>query len=141
MDTHVPAAFGLVRDNFNEKLFTYLLPPGARLIRYDGSSPGDIVHLTLPIAGEWKSEIVESGQGNQEFYFIDIGHVLPMGLKFWKHRHELKGVGTETLIRDDMTFSTGNHVLDGLLYPIMYMAFLPRKQQYRKFFTTVVNQA
>ena len=141
LDTYVPVTFNVVRDNFNENLFTYLLPPGARLLRYDGSSPGDIVHLKLPVAGEWKSEIVESGQGDKEFYFVDIGRVLPMGLKYWKHRHELKGVGSETIIRDDMTYSTGNKLLDRILYPLMYMAFFPRKKQYRTYFMKLANPA
>lgn len=134
LNSHVPVSFRKVRDNFDRKLFTYLLPPGAKLLRYDGSSPGDIVHLSLPVAGEWQSEIVESGQDEGQFYFIDVGKVLPAGLKIWKHRHVLRSIGTETLIQDDMTYSTGFKVLDIIMYPFMYFAFFPRKQQYSKYF-------
>jgi hypothetical protein len=139
LDSQVPVSFSTVRDNFDQKLFTYLLPPGAKLLRYDGSSPGDIVHLSLPLAGEWQSEIVEAGHEEDQFYFIDVGNVLPAGLKFWRHRHELRSIGSETLIRDDMTYSTGNRFLDIIMYPFMYLAFLPRKRQYRKYFLQLNN--
>ena len=82
-----------VSERFDEDLFRYLLPPGAQLIEFGGSKKGDIVHLKLPIAGEWVSEITESGSSDDTNYFIDEGRVLPFPLKRWKHKHILQREG------------------------------------------------
>jgi len=119
---------------FDRRLFEYLLPPGAKLIRFDGSNEGDIVHLRLPIAGEWISRITASHRDERHCYFIDEGVKLPIGLKDWRHKHVVRKDGAGAAIVDDIHFSSGNAILDRLLYPVMYMAFAPRKRRYRTFF-------
>ncbi len=126
-----------VQARFDEDLFRYLLPPGAALIQYDGSKKGDIVHLKLPVAGDWVSEITEHGRTEQGSYFIDEGRQLPFPLKRWKHRHVLHRDGDHTIIEDDMHFSSGNRVLDLLLYPALFLAFLPRVWQYKAYFNNL----
>ena len=81
LESIVNAPIDKVKSHFAKDLFTYLLPPGAKLLRFDGSQTGDIVHLRLPGAGEWMSEIVSHGEGEGEWYFVDQGKILPMGLK------------------------------------------------------------
>ena len=63
-------------DRFDQDLFLYLLPPGAQLIEFGGSKTGDIVHLKLPLAGEWISDITEHGHSEDRCYFIDEGRKL-----------------------------------------------------------------
>ena len=63
--------FTEVYKRFDRNLFSYLLPPGAQLIEFGGSKKGDIVHLKLPLAGEWISEITENGISAEVCYFID----------------------------------------------------------------------
>ena len=58
-----------VYDRFDQDLFAYLLPTGAQLIEYGGSKKGNIVHLKLPIAGEWISEITEDGNATDTRLF------------------------------------------------------------------------
>lgn len=126
-----------VHENFDEELFKYLLPPGAKLMHYGGSKTGDIVHLKLPLAGTWKSEITDHGELEGEFYFVDEGVKLPFPLKRWKHRHILQKNGEQTIVVDNMEFSTGFIISDALVYPFLYMAFAPRKRQYKKYFSKV----
>lgn len=126
--------FTEVYKRFDRNLFSYLLPPGAQLIEFGGSKKGDIVHLKLPLAGEWISEITENGISAEVCYFIDEGRKLPFPLKKWKHKHILHNAGKRTIIEDNMTFSTGNVITDLLFYPVLLFSFLPRLWQYKSYF-------
>ena len=53
----VSADLETVYQYFDADLFRYLLPPGAQRLHFGGSKTGDTVHLKLPLAGEWLSEI------------------------------------------------------------------------------------
>ena len=123
-----------VYNRFDANLFKHLLPPGAELIEFGGSKKGDIVHLKLPLAGEWVSEITEDGASEDMCYFIDEGRTLPFPLKKWKHKHILHREGNSTIIEDNMTFSTGNIIVDIIFYPILFLSFLPRSWQYKSYF-------
>ena len=123
-----------VYNRFDADLFVYLLPPGAKLIQFGGSKKGDIVHLKLPVAGEWVSLITEDGKTNDSYYFVDEGKKLPFPLKYWKHKHILTKLESRTIIEDNMTFSTGYSFLDLLFYPVLYLSFLPRTWQYKSYF-------
>ena len=92
------------------------------------------MHLKLPVAGAWFSEITEHGGTEGQAYFIDQGRQLPFPLKQWEHRHVLYRDGDHTIIEDDMHFSSGNRLLDLLLYPALFLAFLPRVWQYKAYF-------
>jgi ligand-binding SRPBCC domain-containing protein len=130
----VPADLETVYQRFDADLFRYLLPPGAQLLHFGGSQTGDTVHLKLPVAGEWLSEITEDHQSPDLNYFIDEGRTLPFPLKTWHHKHVLVRKGNGTTIEDHMTFSTGNRGLDVLFYPLLWLAFVPRVWQYKKYF-------
>ena len=130
----VNAELESVYNRFDADLFRYLLPPGAQLIAFGGSKKGDVVHLKLPIAGEWISEITEDGISEDRCYFIDEGRTLPFPLKTWRHKHILHRSGKSTIIEDNMTFSTGSLILDVIFYPVLLLSFLPRKWQYKGYF-------
>jgi ligand-binding SRPBCC domain-containing protein len=123
-----------VYNRFDQNLFRYLLPPGAELLEFGGSKKGDIVHLILPLAGEWVSQITENGMSVDSCYFIDEGTKLPFPLKKWRHKHILYRAGNSTIIEDNMTFSTGSVITDMLLYPVLLLSFLPRVWQYKSYF-------
>jgi ligand-binding SRPBCC domain-containing protein len=122
--------------HFDADLFRYLLPPGAQLIEFGGSKQGDKVHLKLPIAGEWISEITEDGASEDLCYFIDEGRKLPFPIKEWRHKHILHRQGNNTIVEDNMNFSTGNIITDILFYPVLFLSFLPRVWQYKRYFKT-----
>lgn len=136
LQSRVACKLETVQARFDEDLFRYLLPPGAALIKYDGSKKGDIVHLKLPVVGAWMSEITEDGSTDNGSYFIDEGRQLPFPLKQWKHRHVLHRDGDHTIIEDDMHYSSGSRLLDLLIYPALLLAFLPRVWQYKGYFNS-----
>ena len=134
LKSKVTSDLATVHNRFDDKLFRYLLPPGASLIEFGGSKKGDIVHLTLPLAGAWISEITEDGASTDMRYFIDEGRKLPFPLKKWKHKHILHASGKDTIIEDNMTFSSGNVIIDLFIYPVLFLSFLPRIWQYKSYF-------
>lgn len=121
-------------NRFDRDLFRYLLPPGAQLIEFGGSKKGAIVHLTLPLVGTWISEITEDKRAENTCYFIDDGRKLPFPLKKWKHRHVLHRSDYCTIIEDHISFTTGTVITDLLFYPMLFLSFLPRIWQYKKYF-------
>jgi ligand-binding SRPBCC domain-containing protein len=132
--SRVNGELSAVHNRFDHDLFKYLLPPGAQLIEFGGSEKGGMVHLKLPLAGEWISEITENAMLADMYYFIDEGRKLPFPLKKWKHKHILHRAGKNTIIDDDITFSTGNVITDMLFYPFLLLSFLPRLWQYKSYF-------
>lgn len=139
LETTVNRPFQQVAGDFDQQLFQFLLPPKAvaSLVRYDGSKPGDIVHLRfrLPFPSDWISEIISLNESPLQMEFVDVGKKLPFGLKRWRHQHLVTKIDEEnTRITDDMSFSTCCKLLDWLAYPILFLAFYPRKKQYKLYF-------
>lgn len=140
IETPVASSYKEVMAGFDRNLFEALTPPGAKveLLRFDGSSLGDIVHLRLKllwvIETDWISDIVEEGTNDQEAYFVDQGTHLPFFLSAWRHRHVVKNVGDGSIIIDDIEFTAHNKLFSLLLYPMLYLQFLYRKPIYQKFF-------
>lgn len=134
LKTKVKGEFLEVFSAFNRQLFEYLLPPGAKVIRFDGSLKGNIVHLSFPLGMEWISEITEEHKSGELCYFIDEGRKVPMGISSWIHKHAVYKSGNNSIIEDNIQFSTGVKILDLLYYPMLYLAFSPRKSLYKKYF-------
>ena len=135
----VSTPFESVARDFGAELFRFLLPPKfvATLVAYEGSVPGSKVHIRfkLPFPSEWISIIKSEDKTEDRYVFVDEGEKLPFPLKKWKHIHSvLKRDENITEIIDDMSFSTGSGFLDFLIYPFLYLAFYPRKKQYKKYF-------
>lgn len=127
----IPQVFGA----FNQELFLALKPPflPMKLLRFDGCKVGDQVHLDLGL-NVWISLITEHQIGEDECYFVDEGSQLPFPLKKWRHQHLIKRQGEETLIIDNIDYSTGLKLLDLIVFPFFYFMFWLRKPVYRKFF-------
>ena len=129
-------------NHFDRDLFEALKPKGAsmEIVEFTGSQTGDTVHIRFkaPIKAEWISKITEHGVDNTRAYFVDVGETLPFPLKKWKHVHIVeKEDETNSIIIDDITFSSNNKILDFLLYPMMYIGFKPRNKVYRKYFSNL----
>lgn len=139
--TIVEQDYETVFDRFDEKLFLKLAPPfiPLNLQRFDGCMVGDEVHLVLGkgfFKQEWHAKIIEQQKTESEIYFIDTGALLPKPLKHWKHRHRIIKKGNQSEIIDDIAYSTGNKLLDIIMYPIMYLQFWIRKPIYKAYFKT-----
>lgn len=135
-----------IYNSFDRVLFEYLLPsfPKVKIVRFDGSKKGDIVHMRFPLNIKWISLITEDFVSNTEAYFIDEGQKLPPGLKYWKHKHKIEKVDEEnSVIVDDITFEGNARITSFLLYPVLYGSFYPRKSAYKSYFnlsSTIKNR-
>jgi ligand-binding SRPBCC domain-containing protein len=139
IETHVEQGYLTVKKGFNETLFTKLSPPfpPVKLIRFDGSTTGDLVILELNFIffkQNWTSEIVEDQTDEKEFYFVDKGIELPFFLKKWTHRHRIIKDGENAIIRDEIEYKAPFLVLTWLLYPVMLLQFAYRKPIYKRIF-------
>lgn len=137
--TTVSAKLSTVKEGFTQDLFLRLNPPFpiVRLLQFDGCQKGDKVGLELNFLvfrQKWISHIIEDGEGDKEWYFIDQGVELPFFLKSWTHRHIVRTAHEGSIIIDDIQYSTGFLLTDLLMYPLLLHQFLYRKPIYRRFF-------
>jgi ligand-binding SRPBCC domain-containing protein len=140
--TYVNGDWNLVRQGFSKDLFEKLSPPfpGVKILRFDGSSKGDLVALELNFLffkQKWTSEIVEETSGEEDYWlFIDEGKELPFFLKTWSHVHVVRKSKSGSIISDSIRFSSGWLLIDCILWPLMLAQFLYRNQIYKKVFNT-----
>lgn len=139
IETPVNQDYLKVKEGFNESLFKKLSPPfpPVKLLRFDGSTTGNLVILELNFIffkQKWTSEIIEDRTTDKEFYFVDKGIELPFFLKKWTHKHRIIKDGEKSVIRDEINYHAPFWVLTWLLYPTMLLQFAYRKPIYKKIF-------
>lgn len=142
LKTAVAQDYMQVFNAFDEQLFRKLSPPypRLRLLRFDGSRPGDVVEVELQTgikSFRWTSLITDRSITGTEAYFIDQGQELPPPLKVWHHKHLVTKNDSGAIIHDIITYSTGFKPVDVLLYPLMLLQFGMRKPVYRRVFGKV----
>ncbi len=140
IETLVNQDYLQVKEGFNETLFKKLSPPfpPVKLLRFDGSTKGNLVTLELNFIffkQKWTSEIMEDQTTDKEFYFIDKGIELPFFLKKWTHKHRIVKDGENSIIRDEIDYQAPFWILTWLLYPAMLLQFAYRKPIYKKIFS------
>ncbi len=138
--TSVKAHYLDVAKGFTLELFKALAPafPRVKVLRFDGCEKGHQVWIELNLflfKQRWDTHIVENGQNEQEWYFIDEGTVMPFPLKTWKHIHQVlnQADGTSQIV-DNIYYSTGSKILDYLMFPLFYQQFSARGPIYKKIF-------
>ena len=138
--TRLEKNYSEVFRGFNVDLFKALKPPllSLEVVKFDGCVTGDEVSLEVglgPLKKKWVSHITEHGESAEQYFFVDVGHVLPPPLKDWRHTHRIIKLGeNSTEIHDDIEFSSGFKVLDYLISPALYFQFWLRIPAYKKFF-------
>ena len=133
-----------VMNGFTSRLFLRLAPPFPKLtlLRFDGSKKGDEIHLQLDFLLSktvWVSLITESGTTKDTLYFIDEGKTVPPPIKKWTHKHIVRQLDTSVEIEDNLTYSSGNRLLDLLLFPPIYFLMVYRKPIYRAYFGNTIG--
>lgn len=128
---------------FDKELFLALAPPlsGLKLIRFEGSRPGNYVELKMGppmLKMRWISIITDEHISKDFIWFTDQGIKLPFFLKSWHHKHIIKKDPNGSEIIEDITFSTGTKLTDHIVYPLLYMQFAWRKKAYPAFFRKVL---
>ena len=123
---------------FDRSMFLRLAPPFPKLqvLRFDGCETTNEIHLELNLIffkNRWTSLVTAHGSKNNELYFIDEGTTLPAPLQFWKHYHGIHQKGTYVVIEDNVTYRSGNKILDVLLCPFFCLIFIYRKPIYKKY--------
>jgi ligand-binding SRPBCC domain-containing protein len=141
IQTRVEQDYLSVKNGFDQTLFQKLSPPfpPVKLLRFDGSSTGDLVVLELNFLffkQRWTSEITEDSTEEKEFYFIDEGIELPFFLKTWRHKHRVIQDGTGSLIRDEINYTAPFGWMTVLLYPALLVQFAFRIPIYKRLFKT-----
>ena len=128
-----------VSGGFNEQLFKSLMPPLglARIVRYEGQEPGNIVEIgfRVPFMRNWIVVIKDSWRHSREFVFVDRGLQVPLGIYFWQHIHKIVSLGkNRCVIVDEIEFESSFVIQDYLNYVLLYLMFCPRRFLYRKYF-------
>ena len=141
LQTRVEQDYLSVKKGFDQTLFQKLSPPfpPVKLLRFDGSSTGDLVVLELNFLffkQRWTSEITEDSTDEKEFYFIDEGIELPFFLKTWRHKHRVIQDGTGSLIRDEINYTAPFGWITVLLHPALLAQFAFRIPIYKRLFKT-----
>lgn len=144
IETAVQQSVEQVVAGFDQQLFLKLNPPfpPVRVLRFDGVAVGDEVHLELNFLlfrQKWISVITASSGTDDHFEFVDEGKELPFFLSRWEHRHRIERRSNETVIIDDIEFSSPVGILDWALWPPMWLQFMWRKPVYRKTFESAVQ--
>lgn len=144
LETKVVGNYIEVMKLFDLKLFEALKPVGAKMeiVEFTGSEKGDTVHIRFvsPIKADWISKITKHGADENRAYFVDEGKTLPWPLKKWKHIHSVEKIDeSNSLIVDDISFSSNNKILDIFIYPALYLGFYPRKAIYRRYFSELLG--
>ncbi len=139
-ENEVNFPYEFVVSRIGKEMFLSMNPPwsGITLLRFDGTSVSDEVHLNITLGllnFSWISKIVQSEIRDQEFNFIDIGVKMLPGMKSWHHHHIFRKTGeNKTLIIDDVNFESGIFFLDLFYHNIITIQFLYRRYAYGKYF-------
>jgi ligand-binding SRPBCC domain-containing protein len=130
-----------VWESFNQNLLAKLSPPIPKItiIKYEGQAKGNQLLFFLDFIffkQKWEGIISEDYISTEENYFIDVENgSLPMLLKKWRHKHRIiKTNNNNTLIKDEVKFTTNYILLDILLLPLIYGLFLYRIPIYKSVF-------
>ena len=107
-----------------------------QIIEWSGIENGKIAYFKLWFFG-WKNFKVKHEsymKSNNELFFIDRGIELPLGIKYWKHKHIIKRNGEGVIIQDLVSFSHANIFMEYLLFPILMFPIIIRKLFYKIYF-------
>ncbi len=140
-ETTVATPFETVKENFNEKLFSFMKPPGIgfSVRRFDGVKKGDEIHLeiNLPsvLSRKWVSVVTHEEGNDKAWSFVDEGKLLPWPLSRWRHAHwVVKLNDRHSKIIDDIYFECSPAFLGASMRPVLWSAFAIRPALYKKFF-------
>lgn len=138
IETKIQRPASEVFSRFGDGLFEELIPPFAIAERNDGIEIGSIVSVgfKIPFMKTWHSEIIDKREDSNSFWFTDKGiSGMPFGIKNWKHIHRVKkGNKNECYIVDEISFETGNRLLNSICLLVFTTDMKMRRKKYKKFF-------
>lgn len=139
LKTSVNCPFEKVRDGFDQNLLETLNPPGItlKIEQFDGIFAGANMRMRVEsvfTSTLWTGSITQVCSKNRFWCFIDEGHILPLGLKSWRHIHAVVKKNNQTLIYDRVYFSGKNCFFTVFWYPAICFMLGIRKPRYRSYF-------
>ena len=136
-------SFKLVVSAFQDiALVEYLIKmQPVKLLKWDGIRTNDTAYFKLWFLG-WKDfkvkhKLIE--MDSTTLYFIDSGIVLPLGIKFWEHKHIIKKVENSVEIVDSLIIKHQFVFLGYILYPILIVPIFLRKLLYQSYFSSLLK--
>ena len=136
--TNISKPFSVVKKAFVDKegkLLQSLLPPFCKLLHYKGVRRGAIIKISL-FGKKCTFKVVTYSTSYDKLYFNDIikeGKLL--GISFWSHRHKINKLSdNDTVIIDEVTFTSRNRYKDFILHVLFLASFIVRSIQYKIFF-------
>ena len=135
--TNIKRPFSDVKKAFVDKegkLFKVLIPFGCELLHYKGLRRGAIIKIMI-FGRVVTFKVATYSTSNKKLYFNDILHRGKFyGIKFWSHRHTITNEGETTKIKDTLTFTTKNKLLDAIYNVLLRITFFFRAIKYKMFF-------
>jgi len=134
--TNIARPLDEIKDSLGEQLFRLLTPEKLHLkvSRFDGIYENASFEIKLgygPLQGKWVGRIIEVGESENEYYFVDVGESLPFPLKSWRHTHRfMKNLhGNSTDVIDQIEFTVQSSLFAPSTYAILLAFFLWRQQK------------
>ena len=136
ISTEVRAPYETVKKLFLDregKLFKFLTPSFCEVTHYKGIRRGAVIKLKLfDKPCEFKVITYSTNKNKTSFnYIITKGNVFDA--KFWSHRHFIERSGDNTVIRDELAFTSKNKIRDAFLHAFLFCSFRIRSLKYKIF--------
>ena len=122
--------------NKDGKLLRFMLPFGYKLVHYKGIRRGAIIKIRNPLGKVYTYKLVTYSTSKNKTTYHSIwkeGKMLS-GIKFWSHRHFVEQMKGYTIIKEELTFTTKNRLLDFFLHVIIKIHFWIKSLKYKIFF-------
>jgi len=104
--------------NKDGKLLKFMLPLGYTLVHYKGIRRGAIIKIMNPFGTVYTYKLVTYSTSKNKTTYHSIwkeGKMLS-GIKFWSHRHFIEQMKGYTIIKEALTFTTKNRLIDFFLH-------------------------
>ena len=139
LETAVGQSYNQVKKiilNKDGKLLRFILPFGYKIVHYKGIRRGAIIKIRNPLGTVYTYKLVTYSTSKNKTTYHSIwkeGKMLS-GIKFWSHRHFVEQMKGYTIIKEELTFTTKNRLLDFFLHVIIKIHFWIKSLKYKIFF-------
>ena len=127
----------IIRSFHNYKFINFLtIGQPVKINSWTGIYDGKRASFSFWFFGWKKMAVRHQGYevGRHHLHFVDVGEILPFGLKDWEHHHIVKSHGSGSVIIDEIKMDKSSFVKKYVVLPIMLLPVLIRKVTYKIWF-------
>ena len=135
--------FEIAAETFHDiklvEFLTYLQP--IKIINWAGIENGKLAFFKLWFCG-WKNFKVKHSnykRDKNELSFIDIGVEMPLGIRYWCHKHIVKKNKKNIIIIDSLNIEHANLLIGYILFPIFITPIFIRIILYKRYFKKLIR--